>query len=57
MQQKAESMQVEIAGAEIVGLVPEAAFDLAAAYVPFLENFSEDLILENCLNKRINEAG
>ena len=53
VQQKAESMQVEIAGAEIVGLVPEAAFDRGAAYVPFLENFSEDLILENCLNKRI----
>jgi len=53
VRQKAASMQVEIAGAEIVGLVPEAAFDSGAAYVPFLENFSEDLILENCLNKRI----
>jgi glutamate formiminotransferase/glutamate formiminotransferase/formiminotetrahydrofolate cyclodeaminase len=40
---------VEIAGTEIVGLVPRAALDREAAYFPLLENFRETLILENLL--------
>jgi len=40
---------VEIAGAEIVGLVPRAALDREAAYFPLLENFRETLILETLL--------
>jgi glutamate formiminotransferase len=38
---------VEIAGTEIVGLVPEAALDKNAEYFPLLENFTEGTLLEN----------
>jgi len=37
---------VEIAGAEIVGLLPRAALDREASYFPLLENFRETLVLE-----------
>jgi glutamate formiminotransferase len=40
---------VEIAGAEIVGLLPRAALDRSAAYFPLLENFHETLVLETLL--------
>lgn len=40
---------VEIAGTEIVGLVPRAALDRQAAYFPLLENYHETLVLENLL--------
>ena len=49
---EAEGLGVELAGAEIVGLVPEAALDRSAAYFPLLENFSEDLVLENRIKAR-----
>jgi glutamate formiminotransferase len=49
VQEQAQQLGVEIAGAEIVGLVPRAAIDRAARYFPFLENFREGLILENLL--------
>jgi glutamate formiminotransferase/glutamate formiminotransferase/formiminotetrahydrofolate cyclodeaminase len=51
VQKEAASHGVEIAGAEIVGLFPEAAFDRNAAYVPRLENFSASMIVENRLNE------
>jgi glutamate formiminotransferase len=50
VRKQAELHGVGIAGAEIVGLVPAAAFDRNAAYVPMLENFSETTILEKRLN-------
>jgi len=40
---------VEVAGAEIVGLLPRAALDRGAAYFPRLENFREEVVLENLL--------
>ncbi len=40
---------VEIAGAEIVGLLPRAALDRGASYFPLLENFHETLVLEALL--------
>jgi glutamate formiminotransferase len=40
---------VEIAGAEIVGLLPRAALDRGASYFPLLENFRENLVLETLL--------
>jgi len=40
---------VEIAGTEIVGLVPQNALDPEAEYFVLLENFSPGLILENRL--------
>jgi glutamate formiminotransferase/glutamate formiminotransferase/formiminotetrahydrofolate cyclodeaminase len=39
----------EVAGAELVGLMPRAALDRTAAYFPLLENFRESVILENLL--------
>jgi glutamate formiminotransferase len=46
---EAEGLGVEIASAEIVGLVPRSALDRNAGYFSKLENFSEDKILENRL--------
>src|SRR5687768_5361962 len=40
---------VQIAGTEIVGLVPAAALDRSAEYFQKLENFSQDKVLENRL--------
>ena len=46
---EAKRLGVEIAGTEIVGLVPQAALDRNAEYFEKLENLSEDKILENRL--------
>jgi glutamate formiminotransferase/glutamate formiminotransferase/formiminotetrahydrofolate cyclodeaminase len=46
---EANRLGVEIAGAEIVGLVPRAALDRSAAYFPLIENFHETLVLEKLL--------
>ena len=50
---EADRLGVEIAGTEIVGLVPERALDETADYFLKLENFSEDKILEHRLLARI----
>ena len=52
VQKAAASQGVEVAGTEIVGLVPRAALDRQAAYFPLLENFREALVLENLLEAR-----
>lgn len=44
---EAERLGVEILSSEIVGLVPQAALDRAAAHFLRLENYSPDLVLEN----------
>ena len=49
VRKQAEAHGVEIAGTEIVGLLPEAALDKSAAYFPLLENFAENTVLENLL--------
>jgi len=46
---EATKLGIEVAGAEIVGLLPAAALDRTAAYFPRLENFHESLVLENLL--------
>ena len=53
---QAELHGIEIAGTEIVGLVPEAALDKGAPYFPLLENFTEATVLENQLKGRISDA-
>jgi glutamate formiminotransferase len=45
----ADAVGVEIAGAEIVGLVPRAALDRNARYFGRLERFRETMIVENLL--------
>ena len=47
IQREADQLGVEIDSAEIVGLIPQDAFDREAAYVPKLENFSDAKILEH----------
>jgi glutamate formiminotransferase len=48
----AARLSIEIAGTEIVGLVPRAALDRKAAYFPLIENFRDALVLENLLEAR-----
>jgi glutamate formiminotransferase len=52
VQREAARHSVAIAGAEIVGLLPRAALDRKASYFPLLENFSENLVLENLLESK-----
>ena len=46
---EAEELGVEIAGTEIVGLVPEAALDTSAEYFSRLEHFDADAVIEHRL--------
>lgn len=54
---EAARLGVEIAGAEIVGLVPRAALDRQAAYFPLLENFREELLIETLLEAAHTNQG
>ena len=49
VRREAIALGVEVAGAEIVGLLPAAALARDSAYFPLLENFRESLVLENLL--------
>ena len=51
VQREAKRLGVEIASAEIVGLVPRNALDRSAEYFSKLENFSESKILETQIEK------
>lgn len=48
---EADKLGLEIASAEIVGLVPRDALDCSAAYFEKLENFSEAKVLEYQIDK------
>lgn len=52
VKREAERYGVQIAGSEIVGLIPQAALEGAAEYFLQIENFAPRLVLEN----RIEEA-
>lgn len=52
----AESLGVEIAGAELVGLAPQAALDQSASYYLKLEDFAKDAIVETRLRDRSTGA-
>jgi glutamate formiminotransferase len=47
VRRQAERLGVEIAGTEIVGLVPEAALDRKAEYFSLLENFDAEAVVES----------
>ena len=49
VREAATQLGVQVAAAEIVGLVPRAALDREAGYFPYLENFRETVILESLL--------
>ena len=51
VREQADRLGVNIASAEIVGLLPRAALDRTAAYFPWLENFRETLVLETLLEQ------
>jgi glutamate formiminotransferase len=51
VRREADILNVEIQGAEIVGLVPQNALDRAAEYFSKLENFSDSKILEHQINR------
>jgi glutamate formiminotransferase len=57
VRQEAEQLGVEIAGTEIVGLVPEAALDTEAEYFLRLENFNTDAVIEHRIKARSHETG
>jgi glutamate formiminotransferase len=46
---ESQRLGVEIGAAELVGLLPRAALDRSASYFPLLENFRENVVLENLL--------
>jgi glutamate formiminotransferase len=48
----AKEWHIQVLSAEIVGLIPRAALDRNATYFPYLENFSETLVIENLLERR-----
>jgi len=47
VRREAERYGVQVAGSEIVGLVPQDAINRAAEYFLQIENFSRDIVLEN----------
>jgi len=51
VRREAESLGIEIASTEIVGLVPRNALDREAEYFEKLESFSESTILENQIER------
>jgi glutamate formiminotransferase len=51
IRREADALGVEIESTEIVGLVPRDALDAHAEYFRKLENFSEETILENQIEK------
>jgi glutamate formiminotransferase len=54
VRREAIALEIEVVGAEIVGLLPAAALTRDAAYFPLLENFRESLVLENLLEQSQN---
>src|ERR687890_1355721 len=57
VRREAERLGVEVLGSEIVGLVPQAALDRAAAHFLQLENYSPDLVLENRIAAALERKG
>jgi glutamate formiminotransferase len=49
---EATRLGVGIVGTEIIGLVPERALEMTAAWYLRVENFAPGIILENRLDRR-----
>ncbi len=56
VKREAERYGVAIAGSEIVGLIPQAALNASSEFYLQLENFSEDLVLENRLHAALADS-
>jgi glutamate formiminotransferase len=62
VRREAEALGVEVLASELVGLVPQAALNAAAAHFLKLENYTPDVILENRIaaaleRKRAEQGG
>jgi glutamate formiminotransferase/formiminotetrahydrofolate cyclodeaminase len=57
VKREAERYGVQVAGSEIVGLVPQAALDRASEYFLQIENFAPGLVLENRIAAAIKSKG
>lgn len=61
VRREAEALGVEVLASELVGLVPQAALNAAAAHFLKLENYTPDVILENriaaALERKMSEKG
>lgn len=53
IKREAKRYSVPVVGSEIVGLIPQEALNQAADFYLQLENFEEDLILENRLKEKL----
>lgn len=51
VRRQAEALGVEVAGTEIIGLLPRAVIEAAASHYLQFENFRSDLVLENKLEE------
>jgi glutamate formiminotransferase len=56
VKREAERYGVRIVGSEIIGLIPQAALNTCADFYLQMENFSEDLVLEQRLQAALQEA-
>ncbi len=56
VKREAERYGIAIAGTEIVGLVPQSALNASSEFYLQLENFSDDLVLENRLHAALAES-
>lgn len=56
VKREAERYGVMISGSEIVGLVPQAALNACGEFYLRIENFSEDLVLENRLHSALADS-
>ncbi len=56
VKREAERFGVAITGSEIVGLVPQAALNACGEFYLQIENFSEDLVLENRLHAALADS-
>src|SRR5581483_9977669 len=55
VKREAERYGVAVAGSEIVGLVPQAALNACSDFYLRIENFSEELVLENRLRAALDD--
>lgn len=57
VRREAERYGVQVAGSEIVGLIPQAALHSTADFYLRLDNFSDDLVLEQKMHREFERAG
>ena len=57
VRREAERYGVDVAGSEIVGLIPQKSIELSAEYFLRLENFRPELVLENRLAEALRARG